>query len=398
RLFMAVLREQPVKWFIAEYAGRNLQVIKHRTLLVCNVALADFDTWLHYVKGNFDLVGPAPLKFNISRLSPQTRQRLQVSPGIIHPYAVKRASGIAHKTEAEVSHDFACEATAGRRIQLLCTHLLQRALGTGKVTLSQPRLFNLFGVQLANVSMQGAIDNIISALGERDGRQHHYAFVNADCANQYYGDDQYKTLLNNCEHVFADGIGVKIAARWQGVELAENVNGTDMFPLLCERLQETGDRLYLLGAEQSVLEKLVKNLHSAYPSLNIGGYCDGFSHQDNPQQLIEKINRSHADLLLVAMGAPRQEHWIAANMPALNAKAAIGVGGLFDFYSGEVSRAPQWLRELSMEWVWRLLMQPLDKGKRYLIGNPLFLFRAFTASRRADAAAKNANEVTYDYV
>ena len=83
------------------------------------------------------------------------------------------------------------------------------------------------------------------------------------------------------------------------------------------------------------------------------------------------------------MGTPRQEQWINNNLKHLNVKAAIGVGGLFDFYSEQVSRAPQWLRELSLEWVWRLAIQPLDKGKRYLIGNPLFLLHVFMSNNKS---------------
>ena len=88
------------------------------------------------------------------------------------------------------------------------------------------------------------------------------------------------------------------------------------------------------------------------------------------------------------MGAPRQEQWILDNQEHINVSAAIGVGGLFDFYSETVSRAPEWVRELSLEWVWRLAAQPLDKGKRYLIGNPVFLFNAAIAARKAKRKSK----------
>jgi len=82
--------------------------------------------------------------------------------------------------------------------------------------------------------------------------------------------------------------------------------------------------------------------------------------------------------LFVAMGAPIQERWIAANSARLKVGAVIGVGGLFDFYSGKVSRAPEWLRELSLEWCWRLAVQPWSKWRRYLLGNPLFVMRVLS--------------------
>ena len=204
-----------------------------------------------------------------------------------------------------------------------------------------------------------------------------YAFVNADCANHYYDNEQYRKILNSFSEVFPDGIGVKIAARHQGVSLKENVNGTDMFPILCKKLNAKKKRVFLLGATPEVIKKTALKLAKQYPNISISGYIDGYSFNNNPEALCQHINQTNADLLFVAMGAPRQEQWISDNLHRLDVKAAIGVGGLFDFYSEQVSRAPGWLRELSMEWVWRLAVQPLDKGKRYLLGNPLFLMHVF---------------------
>jgi N-acetylglucosaminyldiphosphoundecaprenol N-acetyl-beta-D-mannosaminyltransferase len=178
--------------------------------------------------------------------------------------------------------------------------------------------------------------------------------------------------------------------------VTENVNGTDMFPFLCDELAASEKSVYLLGASNSVINKVVAKLKLEYPSLKVAGYSDGFSHNTNPERLHDLINQSGAELLLVALGAPRQERWIANNAPYLRINAVIGVGGLFDFYSEEVSRAPVWLRELSLEWVWRLAAQPLDKGARYLVGNPLFLLRAARASRNSKAIGAQTKELSND--
>ena len=130
-----------------------------------------------------------------------------------------------------------------------------------------------------------------------------------------------------------------------------------------------------------MVSKVVRKLSSEYPAIRIAGYQDGFSCFKKALDLPAQINSSGADIVFVAMGAPIQEQWIDNNSHRLNAKAVIGVGGLFDFYSEEVPRAPVWLRELSLEWVWRLAVQPRDKAKRYLIGNPLFLFRTLVATK-----------------
>jgi len=105
------------------------------------------------------------------------------------------------------------------------------------------------------------------------------------------------------------------------------------------------------------------------------GALDGYSYNENPSRVYKEVEASGADILFVATGAPRQEDWIAKYANLTSVKVAIGVGGLFDFYSESVSRAPIWLREFSLEWVWRLLMQPRQKAYRYLVGNPLFLYR-----------------------
>jgi len=233
--------------------------------------------------------------------------------------------------------------------------------------------------------MKTAIKIVMNSLETKHkrGEAATFAFVNADCANHYYDDNEYKSILNSFTDVFPDGIGVKIAARHQGLCLKENVNGTDMFPLLCSELNAQKKRVFLLGASPQVIQKTTEKLVKEYPNIIITGHIDGYRYNDNPELLCSHINQTDTDLLFVAMGAPRQEQWINDNLKQLNIKAAIGVGGLFDFYSEQVSRAPEWLRELSLEWVWRLAAQPLDKGKRYLVGNPLFLLHVFMNTNKS---------------
>lgn len=382
-----IYHQKKITVYLSEFVGRGMQRIEHRTLMINNRPLADFDLWLHYLKGNLDLVGPERLSFKEAWLLPRNeRRRYNVAPGIISPYKVKRVSGIAHKTEREIAVEFADTASVSRRFQLVMIWCVQRVL-CWRPGLETPSTFSLFGVELSNVSMAVAVKAVMSSLSPEHAfkRVSKFAFVNADCANQVFTNQAYTEILNSFEQVYPDGVGVKAAARLQGYALRENVNGTDMFPLLCAQLQVQKKSLYLHGATLNVVTTLVETLRVDYPSLRIAGYSDGYSYTDKPEELRERINRSGADLLLVAMGAPRQEMWINENVSHLNVKAVMGVGGLFDFYSGAVSRAPEWLRELSLEWVWRLLQQPEDKLRRYLVGNPLFLIRCFMASLSASS-------------
>ncbi|MFT6407550.1 MAG: N-acetylglucosaminyldiphosphoundecaprenol N-acetyl-beta-D-mannosaminyltransferase [Arenicella sp.] len=379
----AMYRQKKIHIYSNEYLGLGMKCIQHRTFMINNCALSDFDSWLHYLKGNLDFIGPERLSMKESLLLTRNqRRRFDVAPGLISPYKIKRASGIAYKTEYDIAIEFVDGVSGLRRFQLALIWLVQALVGSTRSKMDTLPTFNLFGVMLNNVSMADAIKSVMNSLNKdrlaKDASK--FAFVNADCGNNFFNDPGYKQILNGFDQVYPDGIGVKIAARMQGCSLKENVNGTDMFPLLCEQLQARGKSLYLHGASAEAVKKLVDNLRASYPSLDISGYSDGYSYANKPEALRNRINQSQADLLLIALGAPRQERWIEENSCKLDVAAVIGVGGLFDFYSGEVSRAPEWLRELSMEWVWRLVQQPKDKLHRYLIGNPLFLVRSIRQS------------------
>jgi len=395
RCLLAWYDQKKVSVFVQDYMGLGMDIIQHRTITIANVPQNDIDIWFLYLKGKVNLIGPSLVNLaTANRLTCDERVRFNVAPGILSPHQIKRRSGIAHVSERQQAVAFANNATWHRTIQLFSIWCIQQLFSILPNNLSTPASFELMGVTLSNITMQAAVARVVDSLNRerRVGNATKFAFVNADCANKYHQNSLYQRTLNAFDNVFADGIGVKIAARWQGIAVAENVNGTDMFPLLCTELAAKQKSVYLLGASNLVINRVAARLKIEYPTLKIAGYTDGFTHQDKPEKLCQSINDSEADLLLVALGAPRQEQWIADNAPRLTVNAAMGVGGLFDFYSGEVSRAPVWLRELSMEWVWRLGAQPLDKGKRYLLGNPLFLARAARAAR----AHKALNPATHN--
>ncbi|MDD4817657.1 MAG: WecB/TagA/CpsF family glycosyltransferase [Victivallaceae bacterium] len=229
--------------------------------------------------------------------------------------------------------------------------------------------FELFGVRIENITMRRALEQIAVAVAAPGRVPVFAAFVNADCMNIAYRRADYAGVLRAADHVWADGVGVAIAAGMRGVVSAGNVNGTDMLPELCC----DGHRLYLYGGAPGVAEQARIELEKKYPKLVIAGVDHGF--EPDSGRVIERINASGADVLLVAMGAPKQELWIFDNLERLRVRFAVGVGGLFDFASGRIPRAPLWLRRLKLEWVYRLYQEPVRLFRRYIIGNPLFLFR-----------------------
>ncbi|MHB2021571.1 MAG: WecB/TagA/CpsF family glycosyltransferase, partial [Candidatus Xenobia bacterium] len=199
-------------------------------------------------------------------------------------------------------------------------------------------------------------------------------FVNADCVNLAFRNPEYRSVLQRAGLAFADGIGVEIAARLQGRHFVDNVNGTDMFPRLCAMLERSGHRIFLLGARPGVAEETAGWIRRHHPNLPVAGVQHGYFERDD--DVVRQIKASGADVLLVGMGAPRQDLWIARHLRECGVTLAMGVGGLFDFYSGRIPRAPAWMRSCGLEWVWRLYQEPGRMWRRYLIGNLVFLARA----------------------
>jgi len=246
--------------------------------------------------------------------------------------------------------------------------------------------FNLFGIRVINTTMPELLDECEEILSARI--QTSIGFVNADCMNKCFTNDDYHQILRNMSRVYPDGIGVRLASQMFGNGVKDNINGTDLFPLLCERLAGTSNGIFLLGAAEGIAESTAENMQGRYPGLNISGFQHGYFTPEEEDEVINTINASGASVLMVAMGAPQQEQWIAANRERLNVSILMGVGGLFDFYSGRVSRAPVWIREVGLEWVWRLLQEPGRMWRRYVVGNPLFLYRVWQQKKRNGSVAR----------
>jgi exopolysaccharide biosynthesis WecB/TagA/CpsF family protein len=208
-------------------------------------------------------------------------------------------------------------------------------------------------------------------------------YVNADCLNLAWSDRDYRQALQAADLLLPDGSGVALAARLTGQSLIENLNGTDMFLPLCEQAVANGWRVWFLGGRPEVNAGLLENLKQRMPALQIAGHKHGYFDPQSEAEIVQQIRADQPDLLFVAMGAPMQERWIAKYADSLQVPVMLGVGGLFDFYSGRIPRAPYLLRKWGLEWTWRLLQEPLRLWRRYLIGNPLFVLRTLRTGRQA---------------
>jgi exopolysaccharide biosynthesis WecB/TagA/CpsF family protein len=201
-------------------------------------------------------------------------------------------------------------------------------------------------------------------------------FLNAHCHNVMTSDRAYAAAMLRADAILPDGLGVELAAKMAGRDLASNLNGTDFVPALLQVAAAHGLSVYLFGAKPGTADAAAETLTKRCPGLRIAGTRDGFDGAQDTDAVIADINHSGADIVLVALGVPAQELWLDAYAHRLNARLTLGVGALFDFLAGNVSRAPMWVRSSKMEWIWRLAMEPRRMANRYLVGNFAFMARA----------------------
>jgi N-acetylglucosaminyldiphosphoundecaprenol N-acetyl-beta-D-mannosaminyltransferase len=212
-------------------------------------------------------------------------------------------------------------------------------------------------------------------------------YVNAHCMNLQARDDAYRDILAEADTVYCDGMGVLLAARLTGQQIPERMTGADWIEDLCRAASRHDLSLYLLGATPDVVQGAAVALRTRYPGLRIVGASDGY---DVGPGTIAEINRSRPDILLVGMGPPRQEKWIARHRSALHVPVVWAVGGLFDVVSGRVPRGPRWMTQHGLEWMCRLVVEPRRLWRRYLLGNPRFLWRVVMARVEVHAAIRNS--------
>jgi N-acetylglucosaminyldiphosphoundecaprenol N-acetyl-beta-D-mannosaminyltransferase len=241
-------------------------------------------------------------------------------------------------------------------------------------SMDQANKLTLLDVGFLSISMAEALSLIRGVIRE-DGKES-VSFINADCLNISTKDEEYRSILNSQSIVLPDGAGINIGCRLIGERLEANLNGTDLLPVLCEVAVEDEITLYLLGAAPGVAARMRENLMMTYPGLDVVGEHHGyFDHDEDSDEVIAKINASKPNIVLVAFGAPRQEKWIHNHRDKIDSNILVGVGGLFDFYSGDKKRAPLWMRKCGLEWTYRLYLEPGRLWRRYIIGNPLFVYR-----------------------
>lgn len=219
---------------------------------------------------------------------------------------------------------------------------------------------SIIGTKVDNVTRDEALQRIQSFFGDRG--HHHIVTVNPEFVMAARRDPEFQMILNQADLSVADGKGIAFAARRVGHRLRARITGVDLIWDIVQYAAANGHSLYLLGAKQGVAQQAAYKIRERYPDITIvaaeSGYRRWHRHIKDTK-LVEMINRKQPAVLLVAFGHGKQEKWIYHNLPSLpSVQVAMGVGGSFDYISGRVSRAPQLMQKLGLEWLYRLVRQP----------------------------------------
>lgn len=234
-----------------------------------------------------------------------------------------------------------------------------------------PERVEVMGIPIDPLTMEQTVERACQLAQE--GSFAHLVGVNADKYLQMRDDPYIDEVVRSCEVINADGSSIVMAARSLGVEIPERVTGIDLMAELCKRVEGEGIGIYLLGAKPEVVENTALALFDRFPELSIVGFRDGYFAEDDYDAVGHAIEESGASIVFVGITSPKKEQLIEHFRAQGLRGVFIGVGGSFDVVSGLIPRAPQWMQETHLEWLFRMAKEPRRLFKRYLVGNARFM-------------------------
>jgi N-acetylglucosaminyldiphosphoundecaprenol N-acetyl-beta-D-mannosaminyltransferase len=239
----------------------------------------------------------------------------------------------------------------------------------------------ILGVSFSKRNMDETVKLLVNEI-EKEPNQtnpYHVITANPEIVMGALNDPHLKSITEKADLITPDGIGIVLASRWLEDPVAERVSGYD----LLLRLLEEGNRrewsFYFLGSSEDVNVQATDIIRKKYPNIKVVGRHNGF-FKDKEEILVNQISELKPDVLIVALGAPRQELWIDTNRERIQAKMVMGVGGSLDVIAGKVKRAPLLWQKLNLEWLYRLLSQP-SRWRRQLV-LPQFAVKAYFEAKR----------------
>lgn len=347
----------------------------------------DWPVLFNILRGDMAWVGPPPQSLQ----TPASVPPLSVPAGVICLWDIRRRTAVDFGGAQQAEREYLARRGVAHDLGVLVRAAFVSIFSPPSTAC--PGRVRICDVEFDNVDMAQALERIEVMLDGAGANQ--VSFVNPACVNIAARQRGYRRCLARAALVLPDGIGTKIAADILGTPLRQNVNGTDLFPRLCERLDAREARLFLLGGQPGVPQRVASEIAARWPGIRIVGLRDGFFDTSEEGGVVAQVRAARPDVLLVARGVPTQDIFIDRYLHHLGAKVSLGVGGLFDFVSGRISRAPQWMRESGLEWIYRLAQEPRRMWERYLVGNFTFLARVLLQRlwlRRAQSDSGPAQE------
>lgn len=235
----------------------------------------------------------------------------------------------------------------------------------------------ILGVNVNSLTMAQAVEAVQQFIAEKKVAL--VATANAEMLMRSTQDEELKDILNQADLVVPDGAGTVWAAGHLGEPMPERVAGFDLAQELMRKAPARGDRIYFFGSAPGVADKAKAKAEELYPGIQVVGIRNGFFTEADEPGIIAEIKAARPDILLAALGVPKQEKWLKKHMQELQVPVSIGVGGTLDVMAGVMERAPLWMQKAKLEWLFRGLKQPSRAGR--LLALPKFVLKVVASKK-----------------
>lgn len=224
-------------------------------------------------------------------------------------------------------------------------------------------------IEIDNLTMKETLKAINKLI--RENQNAYVVTPNVDHLVQLDKDKELQDAYANASLILADGKPLLWIARWYHTPIKEKISGSDLFPLLCKMAAYKGYKMFFLGAAEGVAVKAAENLSKKYQGLQVAGtYSPPFGFDKNEaevEKIVKIIKEANPEILIVGLGCPKQEKFMYHYCKKLNVPISLGLGACFDFEAGKIKRAPRWMSNHGLEWLFRITQDPKRMTKRYLI-------------------------------
>jgi N-acetylglucosaminyldiphosphoundecaprenol N-acetyl-beta-D-mannosaminyltransferase len=237
--------------------------------------------------------------------------------------------------------------------------------------------FSILGTKLDDLNSYRETYELVLNYIRTQNKPAYLTVNNVHTVTEGLRDKDYGKIINNSFLALPDGKPLSVIGKWKGIKRVERIFGPAFFEKTLEWGVKENIRHFFFGSSDDTLAKLKKNIECKFPGIKTAGAISPPFRDILPsenEQFLKEINNSKPDIVWVSLGAPKQEKWIYSNYSRLNQGLMIGIGAGFDYMAENLKNAPQWMKDFSLEWLYRLKQEPKRLWKRYLISNSVFIF------------------------